>query len=137
MFFGVYLQLKSVKFCEVGKNTCAPCMCCFNSAGHVFPPTRCSGNELLVVSKIVSFCKLETNSSHPQMTERFLSIFSREDKKRRVFGLCLHGRICVCSVYIHRAKNIVPSGCLHFSRDLKYQTLSTGMYFVCQETNLY
>lgn len=72
-------------------------MCHFNSTGHVFPPTPHSGNELLVVSKIVSFCKLETSSSHPQMTERFLNIFSREDKKRGALG-CVCLGVCVCVV---------------------------------------
>lgn len=70
-------------------------MCHFNSTGHVFPPTWSPGNELLVVSRIVSFCKLGTSSSHPQMTERFLSFLSREDKKRGALG-CDYMGMCVC-----------------------------------------
>lgn len=70
-------------------------MCCFHSAGHVPPPTRHPGSELLVASRIVSLCKLGTSSSHPQMTERSLNILSGEGKKTGVWG-CGYMGVCVC-----------------------------------------
>lgn len=115
--FWFYLQLESVKFCEVGKNNSAP-VCAVLTVLCMFSlPRGILWNYLLVVSKIISFCKLETRSSHPQMTERFLNIFNREDIKRAFIGLCIHGCICVCSICIHQAKNVVLSRCLRTSQE--------------------
>lgn len=128
--FLFYLQLESIRFSEVGKNNSA-LVCAILTVLCMFSlPHSILWNDLLDVSIIISFCKLETRSSYPQMRYLWISLTGKMQRESLLGSVFIGG---VCGICIHQANNIVLSRCLHTSQEswnTRHRALYRDIFFM-------